>query len=236
VVSFSLSGTAASAIYDIYVYNSGTVQNPVLAVDFGAWVDANTPPQRTLKDGILCKSGTPERRLVGIIKTTSAGNSTISLGGVVTAPGDDAFPKLYLANLYNLYDARGVFFFGTSWNAVSWPNWSLPPNYGVNARVSFIQASSTLVTAFLDLYNNPDSAGNAAAGSIGYVAPGINDGSNPPDDAFYGEAQYSNTTAGSQWARSLPPGEHNIYYLYKQSGASLTNEHPNHGMIVIVKI
>lgn len=237
-VAFSLSSLAANALYDVYLYNSGTIQNPVLAIDFAGWGGVTTPPTRGSLDGIPHKSGDPRRRLVGVIRTTAAGQSALTLGGVRSAEAGDAGPKLYLANLYNLYDARGVFFFGSSWNQVSWSGgWALPPNYGGNAKVSFVQASNTLVTAFLDLYNNPDAApGGTAAGSIGYVAPGINDMTSPPDDAFYGEVQYSNTTAGSQWARSLVPGLHNIYYLYKQSGASIINEHANHGMIVVVKV
>ena len=99
--------------------------------------------------------------------------------------------------------------------------------------MSFVQASNTLVTAFLDIYSN-QSAGN----SIAYVAPGIDTTSEPPNDAFWGEVSTENTTAGSQWARSLTPGFHNIYYLYRQlgGGSNIINEHPNHGMIVIAKI
>lgn len=231
VPSFSLAALAADTIYDIYLYNSGSVQVPVLAADFTAWPNATTPPTRGVKDGIIHKNGAPGRRLVGVIRTTTAGNSTISLGGQIAAANSGSYPKMYLANLYNLYDARAVYFFANNWNNGTWPNWATPPGYTTAPRVSFVQASNTLVTAFLDIYNNP-----ASGTSIAYVAPGIDTTSEPPDDAFYGECQSNNTTAGSQWARSMSPGSHDIYYLYRQSGSSVINEHPNHGMIVVAKI
>lgn len=233
VPSFSLASLAADTIYDIYLYNSGTILAPVLAADFVAWSSGTTPPTRGVKDGIVHKNGASGRRLVGVIRTTTAGNSTISLGGQITASDSGSYPKMYLANLYNLYDARAVYFFANSWNTPNTSNWSTPSGYATAPRVSFVQASNTLVTAFLDIYSN-QSAGN----SIAYVAPGIDTTSEPPNDAFWGEVSTENTTAGSQWARSLTPGFHNIYYLYRQlgGGSNIINEHPNHGMIVIAKI
>jgi len=235
IPSFSLSSLAANTLYDIYLYNSGTLLTPVLAADFSPWVNDSTPPSRGYKDGIPHKSGEAGKRLVGVIRTTTAGNSTISLGGVVSGSGSSGFPKVYLANLYNLYDARAVYFFGDSWDYPTL-SWATPPSsvYPVAPRVSFVQANNTLVTAFLDIYNNPLSSPYEC---VIYVAPGIDSTTAPPDDAFYGECQLINTTAGSQWARSLTPGLHNIYYLYKQQAIStVINEHPNHGMIVVVKI
>jgi hypothetical protein len=255
--SFELkSGNPAVALtadttFDVYLYNSGTLQAPVLAMDFQSWGGNTTPPTRGSKDGIPHKSGDPTRRLVGIVRTTAtAGKSIMHLGGTYyTSPGTgqlDAadYPKLYLANLHNQYDARAIYFFGNGWNSITNGGavgvnalWKTPPVYLSNARVSFVQASSTLVTAFLDIYNNPP--GDA---SIAYVAPGIDVNVDsdterkPPSDAFYGENQTNNTTAGSQWARSLTPGLHNIHYLYQQSGNSVINEHANHGMIVIAKV
>jgi hypothetical protein len=58
----------------------------------------------------------------------------------------------------------------------------------------------------------------------------------PVDDAYYGETQGDNQTAGSQWARALDPGAHDLYYLYKQGGIAVINEHLNHGMISTVKV
>jgi hypothetical protein len=242
---------AADTQFDIYLHNTGTVSDQILAVDYVAWTGPNTPPERELKDGIICKSGDVTRRLVGVVRTTTAGTSEISLGGPIggvvnpdNLPDSTNYPKLYLANLYNLYDARASYFFGSSWNVVS-GDWALVPNsvYPTAPRISFVQTGTTLVTCFLDIYNNPGVAqpGVPYASSTAYVAPGldldvVNGPIGPVGDAFYGETQSDNQTTGSQWAKALSPGLHSVYYLYKQSGDSVINEHLNHGMITLVKI
>ena len=247
IQTFSLApASIANRNYDIYLYNAGTALSPTLAVDYTAWSNDTTPPTRGNQDGVLVKNGNPSRRLVGVLRTTSAGTSTIDLGGTILGANSANFPKIYLGNFYNFYDARAVYFFGNSWNVPAGA-WSVAPGsvYPVAPRISWVQASNTLVTAFLDIYNNPALGGNAKIdGAIAYVAPGINATSGPPNDAFYGECSYENTTATSQWASSLSPGLNSIYYLYKQfaSGSapgddrSLINEHTAHGMIVAVKV
>lgn len=235
VQTFSLAtASSADTNYDIYLYNNGTTLSPILAVEYVAWTNDTTPPARSVQDGVIVRNSNPSRRLVGVVRTTSAGTSTIDLGGVIEGGGSASYPKMYLANLFNIYDARAVYFFGTSWNVTQWAAWGVVPSsvYAIAPRISWVQASDTLVTAFLDIYNNP----TTVAGSIAYVAPGIDTTAGPPSDAFYGEVQYDNSTAGSQWLRALSAGKHDIYYLYKQSGSAVTNEHPAHGMIVSVKI
>jgi hypothetical protein len=75
--------------------------------------------------------------------------------------------------------------------------------------------------------------------SVCYVAPGIDSVSSPPDDAFYGETIGMNDTVGSQWARTLSSGMHDIYYLYKMAlngvASNAVNEHAAHGMIITTK-
>ena len=233
------SCTLANTNYDIYLYNSGTSLAPTLAVEFVAWAGDLAPPTRDLQDGVIVRNSNPGRRLVGVVRTTTPGTSMIDLGGTIYGGNSANFPRMYIANLYNLYDARAVYLFGTSWNQASIP-WAVPPAavYAIAPRISFVQARASLVTAFLDIYNNPTEDIHNA---IAYVAPGINSTTAPPEDAFYGETRTVDTTAGSQWARSMQPGLHNIYYLYKQlvaggTGASLINEHLAHGMIVLAKI
>ena len=104
-----------------------------------------------------------------------------------------------------------------------------------------MQATDSLVTAFLDLYSNYQGGNFPTAYSVCYVAPGIDTTSGPPDDAFYGETIGMNDTVGSQWARTLDSGQHEIYYLYKlgYTGAvtlNEVNEHPAHGLIVTGKV
>ena len=239
------SCTLASTNYDIYLYNSGSSLAPTLAMEFAAWPNDLTPPTRGKQDGVFVRNSNPARRLIGVVRTTTAGASTIDLGGTILGPNSASYPRVYLANLYNLYDARSVYFFGTSWN-VPTTTWSVVPSsvYSIAPRISWIQCSSTLVTAFLDIYNNPSSGGNPARnGCIAYVVPGI-DAFTPPDDCFFGECENENTTAGSQWCRAMAPGKHDIYYIYQQfaSGTSGTdarssiNEHANHGMILTIKV
>ena len=56
--------------------------------------------------------------------------------------------------------------------------------------------------------------GGLCAGHTEYGhAPGIDTTSTPPADAFYGETIGMNDTVGSQWARALSEGKHDIYYL-----------------------
>ena len=227
-----LSGaSSANTNYDVYIYNTGTAVSPTLAVEYVAWTNDTTPPTRGTQDGVLVKNGAPDRRLLGVVRTTSAGNSIIDLGGVITGANSANYPKVYLANLYNLYDASAVYFFGNSWN-VTTSGWSVAPSsvYATAPRVSFVQAGSTLVTAFLDIYSNHSGS------SILYVAPGIDSTSTPPSDAFYGETNSTNGTVGSQWARALAQGKHDIYYLYQQSGSNTVNEHAAHGSIVTMKV
>ena len=251
VQTFSLAGASApNTNYDVYLFNSGTILNPVMAVEYVAWTDSQTPPTRVNQDGVLVRSGIASnraRRLIGVLRTTSAGTSTVDLGGTITGANSANFPRIYLSNLYNLYDARAVYFFGSPWN-VPTTAWSVVPAsvYATAPRVSWVQASSTLVTAFLDIYNNPIAGGNTKQDNVtAYVAPGVNDTTAPDPTSFHGESTYESQTAGSQWAGALNPGLNNIYYLYRQivnaaigstDARSQINEHVAHGMIVTVKV
>jgi hypothetical protein len=100
-----------------------------------------------------------------------------------------------------------------------------------------VQAGDSLVTVFLDIYNNWLGDQGGGQGPIAYVAPGINTPLGPPFDAFNGEARYTDTTAGAQWASSLPGQKHDVYYLYRLfAGTGIVNQHVGHGMIVVFKI
>lgn len=238
VQTFSLAtASSANTNYDIYLYNSGSTLAPVLAVEYVPWGNDTTPPTRDVQDGVIVRNNNPARRLIGVVRTTSAGTSTIDLGGTITGANSANYPRVFLANLYNLYDASSVYFFGSSWNEIK-SSFSIVPAsvYPTAPRISFVQATESLVMTFLDIYNNPIAAGGSPDGATCYVAPGINSTTAPPSDAFYGEVNYNNSTAGSQWARSLPQGKHDIYYLYAQSAPSVVNEHAAHGMIATFKV
>jgi hypothetical protein len=244
VLSFSLAtANVANTNYDVYLYDTNPTDslNGTFALEYTAWSGDRTPPARGNQDGILVKNGEATKRLIGVIRTTSAGNSIVSLGGVITGANSANYPRVYIANLYNLYDVSSRYFFGNSWGVVS-SAWSTVPAsvYPTTPRCSFVQASETLVTAFLDIYSNYQGSNWPTDYSFCYVAPGIDSVSSPPDDAFYGETIGMNDTAGSQWARTLGSGVHDIYYLYKMrlNGGVASNEinqHAAHGLIITTK-
>ena len=225
--------------YDIYAYNLGTYETPVIGLQAVVWTNNTTPPLRSTKDGAIVKGSSPAHRFIGVVRTTISGTTAIQLGGVKVTSGDMTPAVCYVANLFNQYDITLKYFFGNGWNSIWWGQntWAVPPTYGVNAQCRFVLATSALVTSFLDIYSNKDvSIPNTAVGSVVYVAPGINSTLNPPDDAFYGEASYNNSTANSNWVRTLSSGYNFIQYLYLQSEGNLVNEHPAHGMIVTTKV
>ena len=249
VISFSsvlarslAPASSANTTYDVYIYNAGSFLTPNLQLSYVAWGGPLTPPTRGVQDGIVVRSGLPGQRLMGVVRTTTAGISTYDLGGVITGANSADFPRVYLANFYNLYDFSARYFFGNLWDVAS-PGWNPVPAsvYPVAPRISWVQATDSLVTAFLDLYSNYQGLAYPTNYSVAYVAPGIDTTSGPPDDAFYGETIGMNDTVGSQWARTLVSGQHDIYYLYKLGYVgSVTlnnlNEHPAHGLIVTGKV
>ena len=240
ILPLSLAGCSSpETTYDVYLYNSGTANAPALAVDYAPWGSQMAPPIRTLKDGVFCKNGKPERRLVGVVHTTAAGTSVVDLGGTIAGGNSANYPRINIANLYNRYSASMRYFFGSQWNTPNTQQWAVPPAsiYPTAPRCSWVQGAAFLATTFLDIYGNSMET-TINTSTIAYVAPGIDSMTTPPADAFYGETQANNQTSGSQWARSLPGGKHDIYYLYRQLGGqnNLINEHPGHGMIVIVEV
>ena len=225
--------------YDIYAYNTGTYENPTIGLQAIAWINNTTPPARSTKDGAIVKGSSPAHRFIGVVRTTSSGTTAIQLGGVKFTSGDMTPAVCYVANVFNQYDITLKYFFGNGWNSTWWAQstWGLPPTYGVNAQCRFVLATDALVTSFLDIYsNNNVDLPNTTVGSVVYVAPGVNSLFYPPDDAFYGEASYTNSTANSNWVRTLSSGYNFIQYLYQQSDGNLVNEHPAHGMIVTTKV
>lgn len=244
VLPFSLAAAnVANTNYDVYLYDTNPTDpvNGVFALEYVTWGGDRTPPARSNQDGIQVKNGEATKRLIGVIRTTTAGNSIVDLGGTIAGANSANYPRMYVANVYNLYDVSSRYFFGNYWTVVS-NGWNPVPAsvYPTTPRCSFVQANQTLVTAFLDIYSNYTGGNWPTAYSVCYVAPGIDSVSAPPDDAFFGETIGMNDTAGSQWARTLSPGMHDIYYLYKMGllgaiASNLVNEHAAHGMILTTK-
>jgi hypothetical protein len=193
-----------------------------------------------MQDGVLVRSGLPNQRLVAVVRTTIAGTSTYDLGGLITGPDSINYPKLYLSNLYNKFDASARYFFGTSWTAPTGTSLGPPPTsvYAINPRIEWVQAESTLATTYMDIYNNYGAIGSTAV--VAYVAAGV-DSTTYTGEASQGEMGADNSTATTYWAQSLNEGSHSIYYLFAAIGGApgsqtIINEHPYHGIITTCKV
>lgn len=240
VKTFNIATLALGGVernYDVYLYNAGTSQTPNLQLDFVVWNSDRTPPTRSTKDGVLMKSGDLSRRLIGVIRVNAAGQSQISLGGVISGAASADYPKIYLANYYNTYDVSTRYWLGTGWSSNSQTTWGVAPAsvYALAPRIAWVQANNLLATATLSIYNDQD--GSTPIGNL-YVSPGFNSSLLPASDSFTGENQATNTTTMSQWARVVPPGFHELFYLWlvRPGGNSLVNQHSNNGILAILKV
>jgi len=259
-------GTAltANTVFDVYLYNAGSVTTPDLKVEYTAWSDFHTPPTRAKVQGIVTKGSVggidASKRYIGLVKTgATAGTCSVKLGGRLANNLAEAdVPTIGIANFYNTYRSSQRFMFASSWNTYQWYPWGSPPTYGAKARIEVLTADDSSITSFSDIYNNPVAGGAGTAQVICYQTIGLDsvdvgvtvDGAGSglsgetssgsgifvPVDAFYGETQGDNQTVSTSWSRTLGAGLHRIYYVYKQSGLSLINEHAAHGMIVTAEV
>ena len=173
---------AADTVYDVYVYNVGTVQTPDIRVEYAAWSDYHTPPARSTVQGILTKAGgttNDNKRYIGLIKTgATAGTTSVRLGGTLfNTMTDNDIPTIGIANFYNPYRSSQRFMFGSSWNNTD-PNgtgayylWGNPDVYYLKARIEVLTADDSAFTVFSDMYNNP--GGGEAAHTISYHSIGF---------------------------------------------------------------
>lgn len=240
VRSYSLSTLALPNIernYDIYLYNAGTSQAPDLQLELVVWPADRTPPARGSRDGVLMKAGDLSRRLIGVVRVLADGSSRIDLGGVITGAQSANYPRVFLANLYNIYECAVRYWLGSSWNSNSQTTWGPPPaaTYAVAPRIAWVQASDLLATAYLSIYN--DQISGTPLGNV-YVQPGFNSTVLPSADAFSAESQSPNTTVISPWGRSVSAGFHELYYLWlvRPGGNSIVNQHTNNGILAMLKV
>ena len=103
-LSISLSGLAASTLYDVYLYNSGTVASPVLALALVAWSSSTAGSSTratalTTQDNIYVKTGALGYRYLGTILTNSTGGQV----DVVFSSSSRA-PVCGIWNYYNRAD------------------------------------------------------------------------------------------------------------------------------------
>lgn len=240
IKSFDLTTLALPNVernYDVYLYNAGTASSPNLQLDLLVWSADRTPPVRGTRDGVLMKSGDLSRRFVGVVRVQANGTSRIDLGGVISGAESSAYPKIFLANLYNTYEISARYWLGSGWNSNSQTSWGPAPSsvYPSAPRIAWVQASNLLATAYLSIYN--DQIVGTPIGNL-YVSPGLNSTVLPAADSFTAEVQAANTTVLSPWSRVVGAGFNELYYLWlvRPGGNSTVNQHTNNGMLATFKV
>lgn len=155
ILSVSLASLAANTNYDIYLYySSGNFQ-----VDFVAWSSqaaGATPPTTGTQNGVLVRTGQPNKRLIGCLRTTNAGQTEVSFGRTSAVSG--SYPKIYVWNLYNQQPTSfSILETGTSISGINrWTsttngdnannNGPFEPFGGVNNKIGFICRSPLVTT------------------------------------------------------------------------------------------
>ena len=238
VKQFSLGAmSAANTNYDVYVYNDGTVDVPILNVDYVSWSGDNTPPTRGTKDGITVKQGQDTHRWMGTVRTTSAGTSGYDLGGLVTSSDKSVTPYCFIANSDSLYEVNLTYVFGTSWSGVSRPpgasGWGCPSAYlGGDAltehpQINFLTVTDDPVTCNHSVQSN---GGNYAASNLGFDLPDdVLTTNNAPGSGgeqknsfnIWTNFTYSTTQASGGTGilrRAVYPGRHKITYWFDSCG------------------
>ena len=223
--------------YDVYVYNDGTVDVPILNVDYVSWSGDNTPPTRGTKDGITVKQGQDTHRWMGTVRTTSAGTSGYDLGGLVTSSDKSVTPYCFIANSDSLYEVNLTYVFGTAWSGVSRPpgasGWGCPSAYlGGDAltehpQINFLTVTDDPVTCNHSVQSN---GGNYAASNLGFDLPDdVLTTNNAPGSGgdqknsfnIWTNFTFSTTQASGGTGilrRAVYPGRHKITYWFDSCG------------------
>ena len=252
VKSFSLAPcTSPETQYDIYLYNNGTEQSPDIMVDFAPWPGVHTPPTRSMKDGAYTKSGDISKRLVGVLRTTTAGNTSYNLGGVTTTSdgnGLDTMPHCYIANLYNTIQVNMFFIFGTAFGpqASSGPGgsfgWAIPYQYwqaGSFPRIGFVTATQEPARVDHDIACYVGSNHSDACIGINIPKSQYETG----HSGVYGHvgglelwsvrarssSPYSGATSSGYFDRSFEPGFNEVTYWWDNCGGGIANTLLTHG-------
>lgn len=148
VLSFSLAGLAANTNYDIYLYHDGTN----FQIDFTQWSSSSrnsTGPAKVLLNGAKVKQNFLNRRYIGCLRTTNAGQTEISFGRSWVLGG--SHPKFFVWNAQNRVPTAYSIFEGQDWT-VAGPGsgaannngpfsnfgYRSGSNQGIGNRVSFI--------------------------------------------------------------------------------------------------
>ncbi|MGG6281779.1 hypothetical protein ACQ4M3_09435 [Leptolyngbya sp. AN03gr2] len=200
----SLGITLPGRNYDIYLYNRGTLFNPLIGLHVVPWVDdLAEAPARDNRFGFPCAvdSNVPtgrgiEYRLIGVVRTNStlgaAVSSSTRLGGSYlkqnTAKITNEIPALSLSNYYNPLPITLCYFFEDQtqlgWSVPS-SIWSPPPApWGLNARTEFVLAKPTPVQVSVDIYSNDYNLLVGSSFCYGGIGMSIANATRSSDDDF----------------------------------------------------
>lgn len=179
IISHPLNGTSPNSNYDVFVYKSNT---GAFAVELVPWINSNAgsavSSNKTNVQGILVKTGEPNKRYLGCLRTVNSGQSEQSFGGIAVSGGANS--KQFLWNCYNKVEAvcssfdNDVYYHtinsgaGTGWVRVN----STHASGGNNNRVSFITGDDSLIKATGRIY--PVDANTSQQNLLTHVGLGVN--------------------------------------------------------------
>lgn len=204
-VSLALTVTSGKN-YDVYLYdNAGTLTLELSA----AWTNDTTRADATaLQDGILSKSGTLTRRLVGTIRASGA-NVT-----------EDSLAKRFVGNLYNKV-SRPVFVSDAtaSWNYTT--NTLRQANANVANQIDYVSPDTTTLALTLSVGAQSTSAGTSLTIGIGLDSTTALD--------IVGSPGFVNVPAANDvgpliatWTGYLTAGRHFLVWLEQSQAAGTT--------------
>ncbi len=204
-VSIALSGLTTGKNYDVFAYlNAGVVTLELSA----AWTNATTRANAVVRqNGVLVKSGTPTRRLIGTFTATAA-NATA-----------DTLLQRYVSNLTNrVARPLKVVEATDSWNLVN-PNsvWRQARATASN-RVDVVCCDETnLVSLTVMAMISTASAGTNAAVGVGIDSTTVNSA-----DVFFGAATTTGTACTAFFKKYLAAGSHALNWLETALGSGQT--------------
>ena len=242
VVSSSLAECAnPNSVYDVYIYNNGTVDVPILRFNFVPWLNEITPPTRSLKDGITVKQGSDTHRWMGAVRTTSGGTSGYDLGGLIPAAERYSTPFCYIANCESTVQVTLQYVFGSAFEGVSRPpgaaGWGCPNSYSGGTRldghpqINFLNVTDEMVHME---HNHSTEGGYYSASNLGIDLPdAVIINNNPSNQSYYSAFSLwmpftrhsSNASAGLGSHMNMPMyhGKHRITYWWDSCGGVYQN-------------
>ena len=212
ISEFPLNSLAANTNYDVFLFRN----NNAFAVDFVSWPNSTAgvaAPTRTYVDGVAVRSGQLNKRLVGCLRTTAAGQSEQSFGG--NAAGGTS-PKQFLWNAQNQipvscysfelgqYTVNGGAGGATGYRRVNQGG----PGSGLNNRFSFIIGDKTPVNMIGQVYASYYAN---LTQIVTYTAIGINSDTSPTlgqGSQMVSELRGSDMTPRAQLLKTFNSGYH----------------------------